>query len=209
VSELFAAIAAGDRDAVVALLEERPELAGERSEDGLSPVLRALYDGQADLVEPLLDANPALDAFDAAAVGRTRGLEELLDAEPELAQAWSPDGFTPLHLACFFGQEDAARLLAERGADVNVVARHATIHVTPLHSAAAGAHAGIVRLLLEHGADPNAAQDGGFTPLHSAAQNDDRESAEALLAAGADPGRANDDGQTPAALAGPGVQDLL
>ncbi|HUH14617.1 MAG TPA: ankyrin repeat domain-containing protein [Gaiellaceae bacterium] len=207
-SELFAAIAAGDEDAVRELLEARPDLAGKRNEDGLSPVLHALYNGRQELVERLLDANPALDAFDAAAVGRTRGLEELL-TDPELARAWSPDGFTPLHLASYFGQEDAARLLVERGADVNLAARHATIHVTPLHSAVAGAHAGIVRLLLEHGADPDAAQDGGFTPLHSAAQNDDRESVEALLAAGADPARANDDGQTPAALAGPGVQDLL
>jgi ankyrin repeat protein len=208
-SELFAAIAAGDEDAVHELLETRPDLAATRNEDGLSPVLHALYNGRQELVEPLLDANPALDAFDAAAVGRARGLEELLDADPELVRAWSPDGFTPLHLASFFGQEDAARLLVERGADVNLVARHATIHVTPLHSAAAGAHAGVVRLLLEHGADPDAAQDGGFTPLHSAARNDDRESVEALLAAGADPARVNDDGQTPAALAGPGVQDLL
>jgi ankyrin repeat protein len=208
-SELFAAIAAGDEDAVHELLETRPDLAATRNEDGLSPVLHALYNGRQELVEPLLDANPALDAFDAAAVGRARGLEELLDADPELVRAWSPDGFTPLHLASFFGQEDAARLLVERGADVNLVARHTTIHVTPLHSAAAGAHAGVVRLLLEHGADPDAAQDGGFTPLHSAARNDDRESVEALLAAGADPARVNDDGQTPAALAGPGVQDLL
>ena len=208
-SELFAAITAGDEDAVHELLETRPDLAATRNEDGLSPVLHALYNGRQELVEPLLDANPALDAFDAAAVGRARGLEELLDADPELVRAWSPDGFTPLHLASFFGQEDAARLLVERGADVNLVARHATIHVTPLHSAAAGAHAGVVRLLLEHGADPDAAQDGGFTPLHSAARNDDRESVEALLAAGADPARVNDDGQTPAALAGPGVQDLL
>lgn len=208
-SRLFAAIDAGDKDAVAELLEARPELAGEPNEDGLSPVLYALYNGQGDLVEPLLAANPPLDAFAAAAVGRTRGLEELLDTDPEVVRAWSPDGFTALHLAAFFGQEDAAKLLLERGAEPNLVARHATIHVTPLHSAAAGAHPGIVRLLLEHGADPNAAQDGGFTPLHSAAQNDDRESVEALLAAGADPSLANDEGQTPAALAGDGVQDLL
>ena len=31
--------------------------------------------------------------------------------------AWSADGFTPLHYAAFFGQEDAAKLLLERGAE--------------------------------------------------------------------------------------------
>ena len=207
--KLFDAIEAGDESEVRGLVSSRPELAAERNADGLSPVLHALYNDKADLVATLLDANPPLDVFDAAAVGRTRGLEELLAAEADLARAWSPDGFTALHYAAFFGQEGAARLLLERGADVNLVARNANIHVTPLHSAASGGHPSIVKLLLEHGADPNAAQDGGFTPLHSAAHNDDRESVEALLAAGADPSLANDEGKTPAQLAGDETRDLL
>ena len=206
---VFDLIDAGDADALRHALDLDPELAGTRNADGLSPVLYALYNGKQELVEPLLDANPPLDVFDAAAVGRTRGLEELLDAEPGLAQEWSRDGFTALHLAAFFGQEDSAKILVERDADVNLVARNANIHVTPLHSAAAGSHPGIVRLLLEHGADPNAAQDGGFTPLHSAAQNDDRESAEALLEAGADPSLTSDEGKTPADLAGEATRDLV
>jgi ankyrin repeat protein len=207
--KLFEAIAAGDEDAVQELVELRPELAERRNEAGLSPVLHALYNGKADVAEVLLNVNPALDVFDAAATGRTRGMEELLDGEPKLARNWSADGFTPLHYAAFFGQEDAARILLERGAEVEVVARNESIRVTPLHSAAAGSHSGIVTLLLEAGADPNAAQDGGFTPLHSAAQNDDRESAEALLAAGADPSLASDDGKTAAQLAGDDTRDLF
>ena len=206
---IFQAIEAGDADALKEALELRPELAGKRNADGLSPVLYALYNGKSDLVDPILDANPPLDVFDTAAVGRTRGLEELLDGEPSLATAWSADGFTPLHLAAFFGQEDAGTILLERGAEVNLVARNENIRVTPLHSAAARSHAGIVKLLLEHGADPNAAQDGGFTPLHSAAQNDDRESAEALLKAGADPALKTDEGKTAADLAGDDTRELF
>ena len=205
----FELIDAGDEGALRDSLDHDPDLAAERNADGLSPVLYALYNGKSDLVETLLDANPPLDVFDAAAVGRTRGLEELLDGEPELVTSWSPDGFTALHLAAFFGQEEAAKILLERGAEVSLVARNANIHVTPLHSAAAGAHSEIVKLLVERGADPNAAQDGGFTPLHSAAHNDDRESAEALLAAGADPSLANDEGKTPADLAGDQTRDLV
>jgi ankyrin repeat protein len=206
---LFDAIKTGDEGQVRSLVGARPELAGQHNADGLSPVLCALYNGRRSLVAPLLDANPPLDVFDAAAVGRVRGLEELIGAEPELARAWSPDGFTALHYAAFFGQEGTARLLVEQGAEVNLVARNANIHVTPLHSAASGGHAAIVKLLLEHGADPNATQDGGFTPLHSAAQNDDRESVEALLEAGADPGLANDEGKLPAELAGDNTRELL
>ncbi len=207
--EIFAAIGAGDDERVRELVESRPELAAARNADGLSAVTHAAYAGQEEIVELLLDANPALDVFDAATVGRARGLEELLAAEPELARSWSPDGFTPLHLAAFFGHEDAARLLLEHGADANVVARHESLEVAPLHSAAAGGHASIVQLLLEAGADPNARQAGGFTPLHSAAQNGDRESAELLLERGADRSATSDDGQTPAQLATAAGHDEL
>jgi ankyrin repeat protein len=207
--KFFAAIATGDVGEVRKLVESRPALAAARDGDGLSAVLRAAYAGEAEILELLLDANPALDVFDAAAVGRTRGLEELLAAEPELARSWSPDGFTPLHLAAFFGQEDAAHLLLEHGADASVVARHESLKVAPLHSAAAGAHASIVSVLLEAGADANTRQEGGFTPLHSAAQNGDRESAEALLERGADPSAATDDGRTPAQVAAAAGHDEL
>ena len=152
---IFELIEAGDGDGLRELLDRDPERAGERNADGLSPVLHALYNGQADLVDAILDANPPLDVFDSAAVGRTRGLEELLDAEPGLARAWSPDGFTALHLAAYFGQEDAAELLLDRGAEPRVVSTHREIRVAPVQSAAAGGHDDIVRLLLDRGASPD------------------------------------------------------
>jgi ankyrin repeat protein len=149
---IFGLIASGDRDALCDLLDEQPESAGERDAEGLSPVLRALYLGKGELVDPILDANPPLDVFDAAAVGRTNGLQELLDGEPDLARAWSPDGFTALHLAAYFGQKGAAEILLDRGADPSVVSRHRELQVAPVQSAAAGGHDDVVHLLLERGA---------------------------------------------------------
>jgi len=159
--ELFGAIGEGDVERLRELLDVRPDLAAARNDEGLSAVLCATYRGADELVAALLDANPALDVFDAAAVGRTRGLAELVDAEPSLASAWSADGFTALHLAAYFGQRDAAELLLDRGADVNAVARNESLQLTPLHSAAAGGHSSVVELLVEYRADVNARQRGG------------------------------------------------
>jgi uncharacterized protein len=160
----------------------------------VGPLLQALYEGKHDEVERLLAERPDLNVFEAAALGRTDRLRELLDAERELALGFALDGFTALHLASFFGHPEAARVLVERGADVSAVA-HNPMAVQPLHSAAAAGQTEIARLLLDRGADPNARQEGGFTPLHAAVQNKDEELAELLLSRGADPEAATDDGR--------------
>jgi hypothetical protein len=115
--DLFSAVRSGDEDRVKELVDARPELAEARDANGVSVVLCAAYASHDSIVDMLLGANPALDVFDSAAVGRTRGLEELLETEPALARSVSPDGSTPLHLAARFGNEEAAKLLIEHGAD--------------------------------------------------------------------------------------------
>jgi ankyrin repeat protein len=167
---------------------------------GVSEPMQALYEGDRDRAERLLADRDDLDVFEAAAFGRTERLRELLDREPALATAFSPDGFTALHFTAFFAHPEAARLLLERGADARARARN-DMKVEPLHSAAAADQTEISRLLLDAGADPNEAQDGGFVPLHAAAQNGNAELAALLLERGADPALEADDGRTAAAVA--------
>jgi uncharacterized protein len=168
--------------------------------EDVSPLLRAQYAMDEDRVAALLAEGPELDVHEAAAVGDVDRLRELVELRPELTNALASDGFTPLHLAAFFGRTDAVRLLLDRGADANTTATNDT-RVAPLHSAAAGGDREAVRLLLAAGADPNARQRGGFAPLHAAAAAGDRELAELLLDAGAEPAAETDDGRTPADLA--------
>jgi ankyrin repeat protein len=176
----------------------------ETTDDGVSPILQALYEGRSADAEALLAGDPPLDVFEAAGIGRTKRVRELLEDEPSLAHAWSPDGFQALHLAAFFGRADAAEALLERGADPSEVSRHELIKVTPLHSAVASEGAENVRtveVLLAHGAPVNAGVEGGHTPLHSAAFNGNVAIVRLLLAHGADPNAAKDDGKTPLDLA--------
>ena len=160
-----------------------------------------MYSGDQARVDELLADHPELDVFEASALGSVQRLEELLDADPGLVSAWADDGFTPLHLAAFFRHPEAARLLVERGALVDVVARSKDLQVTPLQSAAASREEETAALLLERGADPNVQQRGGFTALHAAAQNGDEPLAELLLVHGADRALTVDDGRTAADFA--------
>jgi len=150
----------------------------------VSAVLNAQYRRRDDLVGAVLEAGPDLDVFDAAALGRVDRLRQLLDEQPDRVRSWSGDGFTPLHLAAFFGRAPTVALLLERGADVGAVARNA-MQVQPLHSATAGRDLESVRLLLDAGADPDARQHGGWTPLMAARQHGDAEIERLLLARGA------------------------
>jgi ankyrin repeat protein len=167
----------------------------------LSELLAAVYRGDRARVDELLSSSPALDIFEASAVGRSERVRELIGADPGLVSAWTEDGFTPLHLAAFFRQPETARLLVEHGALVDVVARNEQLRVTPLQSAVAARQEETAALLLERGADPNAQQLGGFTALHAAAHNGDEPIVRMLLARGADRALTAGDGRTAADFA--------
>jgi ankyrin repeat protein len=156
----------------------------------LSDLLQALYRGEDEQVEKLLAVDPELDVFEAAAFGRSERLRELLDEDPSRANAFGDDGFHPLGLACFFGHLEAARLLLERGADVNALSTNEHVQTAAIHAAAAAAgdeatRYELVKLALEHGADPNLPQGGGFRAIDAARQNGDARVEQLLLEHGA------------------------
>lgn len=198
--ELFAAIDAGDTDRVRGLVEADRSLASARDDKGVSALMRARYRLNMALARTILARVDQLDVFEAACFDDLDRLTQLLNADPSLVGSRSPDGFTPLHLAAFFGALDAARLLIARGADADSRGE-GWMTGTPLHSAAAASHQDIVGLLLEAGADPNARQSAGWTPLHSAAHNGDAGTVRLLLDHGADPAFTSDEGRDAASLA--------
>ena len=144
----------------------------------MSDVLEAVYRGDREEAERLA-AGRDLDVFEASALGRTERVRELLDTDPLLVDAYGDDGFHPVGLASFFGHVDTARLLFERGADANQLARNEHIQTAAIHAASAAeakdedTRYELVKLALEHGADPNLEQGGGFRAIDAARQNGD------------------------------------
>jgi ankyrin repeat protein len=157
----------------------------------MSELLEALYQGQDDRVAELLADEPELDVFEAAALGKVPRLRVLLEEDPSLANGFGDDGFHPLGLACFFGHPEAARLLVEHGADVNMLSRNEHIQTAAIHAACAAQGVDedtryeLVKLALDHGADPNLPQGGGFRAIDAARQNGDTRVEELLLEHGA------------------------
>jgi ankyrin repeat protein len=158
----------GELGRVRALLASNFLLASQRLPSGESPLMAALYRGHHDIVEALIDAGAEIDIFAAAATGRMADLRRELNREGATVYAY--DGWTPLHLASFFGRLEIAGVLLENAADVHAVSRNSTQN-TPLHAATAGKHSDVALLLMANGADPLRPDAGGYTPLEIAKQN--------------------------------------
>jgi ankyrin repeat protein len=170
----------------------------------MKELFEAIRAGDLSRVNALVEGDPALAIFAASIQGDAAAIEELLAGNRALVSSLvskpSEDGWTPLHLAAFFGKQDAARMLLNKGAAVNARSTNAMQNM-PLHAAAAGKHAEIARLLIDHGANVDARQHGGWTPMHAAAQNGDVPLATILVDAGADVSARAENNQRPLDLA--------
>src|SRR5215207_5813725 len=144
--DLVAAITSDD---LPNLLEQQPELVNARDEHGVSALLLALYHRRPQARDALLAAGAEVGPLEAAALG---DVEKLHGADLSVRGG---DGFTPLHLAAFFG---GARAVRATGADANADPDN-TFGVHPIHSASAVGDHDSVRALLEAGANPNVHQE--------------------------------------------------
>src|SRR6476661_4304652 len=85
--EAFRAVDDHEPDKLRDLLQASPGLAAEHNAEGLSLLLYALYRGRGDEVEIIRAALPALDFYEAAALGDVDRLLPLLDLDPSLARS--------------------------------------------------------------------------------------------------------------------------
>jgi ankyrin repeat protein len=206
---LFEAIRADDLARARALLAQDAALARASDADGVALLMKAIYFGRAQIVDLLIERGAEMDIFAASALGKVERLRALIQADPELLHAYSPDGWTALHLAAHFGQREAVEALLAAGASVQARSQN-SMHNTPLHAAMPGGQPEVVEALLAKGAEVNAQQEGGFTALHEAASQGKTPLVRLLLARGADAALPSESGKTASDLAREqGHTDLL
>src|SRR3954451_25381176 len=125
------AIKAGEFERVKAMVSADPTLIDARSRTGDSAILTAVYHRQKQIVNLLVARGASLSIFEACAAGEVERVERLLheSARGAIGAAgvndYSSDGWTPLHLAAFFGHAKIAELLIAHDADVVVTSRGA------------------------------------------------------------------------------------
>src|SRR5919204_5779321 len=184
-SAFFDAIKSGELERVKAMVSANPSLVNARSDANASAILTAVYHRQKEIVNLLVARGAALSLFEAAAAGEIERVERLIEESPATVNGYSPDGWTPLHLAAFFGHAKIVELLLAHGADVTVRSKNPNGN-TPLHAALAANQKMAAGLLIGHGADLDAADAGGWRPLHLAAANNNLDAMKSLIAQGAD-----------------------
>jgi ankyrin repeat protein len=192
------AIKKGDSAEVQKLLREEPSLAKASDQKARTAILFAVYAKHKEIAELLIASGVEPDIFEAAATGRIARVKDLLKQDPSLIHAWSSDGWTALHLN--FNNLEMARLLIDRGADLNLNSKN-KLNATPLQGAAANNWIELAKLYLSRGANVNCRSQDGGSPLHEAAGNGFVEFAQLLIDNGADVNQRDDNGKTPLTIA--------
>lgn len=210
VEQFFTTIRENRAADVKRMLDANPSLAAARNSKGLSALTAALFvqSGSEGFVPPQKNAilsdltahGAPIDRFEAAALsGRVRVGKEI-DADPAYLTAESSFGWAPLHFAAYAGNLEVAKLLLDRGADIDRRA-NTKFRNTPLQVSLLTGQEEMAAFLVARGADVRVEQAEGFTALHEAAQIGSEKVITLLLDAGADPNSSGKDGRTPLGMA--------
>ena len=148
-----------------------------------------LADDRKHLAEVQLNLRRVVEAKEIA----HHQYEVIREALPKMCEGTIASG-SPLMIACKEGHVDTARVLLDKGAEVD---RAMNDGRTPLYIACENCHVDAARLLLEKGAAVDRAENDGRTSLWIACRYGHVDVARLLLDQGAEVDRAEENGATP------------
>ena len=209
------AIEEHDNEAVKALLASglSTETTIDYGEHKITPLIKAAWDGDEEIVKTLLAAGAKVNAK-ASDTGETALLNAVSTKRIELARILLAAGadltiknrfdFNALNVAVAANNQEMAALLLDHGANVETD----TSTLTPLMFAASGGNVDMIRFLVKRGAKVNrGVKEGKQTALLSAIYGGHADAVQALVELKADVNAKTKDGDTPLKLAMKGDQD--
>jgi ankyrin repeat protein len=203
---------------------------GTKRQSSTPPLIMAAKNGNLNEVKAMVAAGADVNVVEGSgytplSATDNRDVAEFLIAHGATINTTnSPNGLSPLHWAVMGDHKEVAKLLMDKGADVNarsregrplsmaksvevaemLLAKGAALNVASnerpaLHVAAYNGNVELAKVLLAHGADPSAKNSWGATPLHEAARSEVPSAAMAtlLITKGAKVSATDDNGNTP------------
>lgn len=102
--------------------------------------------------------------FDIARSGSIEELKVLVQNKPDIINSSSKEGYTPLTLACYSGNNEVAKYLINNVKNINSKSSYGT----PLMAAVVKNNLELTKLLLQKKVDVNATDPNGTSALHYA-----------------------------------------
>ena len=213
---LHVALHSGHTDVALLLLEHCVDV-GVRGIDDRTPLHMAVDRGLLEVTRILVERGASINARDSrdrtplhpTFEGISGTFDDtyfdvvryLLDHSADVDTQTNTEHSTPLHLASYWGGFKVAKLLLDRGVDINLRDDKCR---TPLHKVLTGLDNDIedyfvdaVRFLLDHGADLEAEDSNYSTPLHVISRDGNVKAARLLLEHGARVDALDKDHSTP------------
>jgi len=161
--EFIRAVGAGTTAWVHEQVARSPELVHATDSKGNSALHIAICRRRYGIASFLVKHGAEIDLQGAAALGDIDAIFSQLRTDPSGVHKKTADGWTALHLACYYAHPKVVAILLAFGADVHVTGPGG--HCTALHLAVAGDCAAAIPLLVNRGASLSSRDAAGFNAL--------------------------------------------